>query len=374
MTRETRHRLIKVLRAPLPAGHAYKETTSSADFTHFLVELARLPTADLRKKLYDDDVFQLAKLETAQTNSLIKSCPLASLPPWLPPSALAPRVYQRSSHLIWYEHLSKAGGTSFCKLAQTNLNNVTEVPAHYCMPGDGRLKDGRVGLWNISKLLKYRKKEPLIKIVANEWNPFPPDRWKLEDQLYFVTTLRDPLDRLVSAYQFWGILHNKKRKKPTFEEWLVKKRKASFPLSALDPTLYLHIARYNFIAWKFSKGTMPQGDRTATNAMGLPVGVSRDEEDQWLAPFVMAAKTLSKFDLVLILELMSSHSSKMLVETLGWTNLAKIHVVSSGKIKGSSASQALTKDVYDALWEGNRFDMILYLWMKAVQMIRSQCK
>ncbi|KAI2492502.1 hypothetical protein MHU86_22042 [Fragilaria crotonensis] len=367
--------VLTVSMAPRSVVHVYQEENkSSTDFTRFLVELARLPTKDLQKKLYYDDVFELAALETAQRNSLVKSCPLKSLPPWLPPSALSPRVYHRPSHVIWYEHLSKAGGTSFCKLAQTNLNNATEVPAHYCMPGDGRLKDGRVGLWNNSKLLKYREKKPLIRIVSNEWNPFPPDRWKLEDQLYFVTTIRDPLDRLVSAYQFWGIMLNKKPKKPTFDEWLVKNRETSFNMSALNPALYLHIARYNFIAWKFSNGTMPQGDRNATDSMGLPVGVTRDEEDQWLAPFVMAAKTLSKFDLVLVLELMPSYSSKMLVETLGWNNLSEIHVVSAGKVHGSSASRALAKDVYDALWDDNRFDMILYLWMKAVQMIRSQCK
>ena len=365
--------ILTLLRTPRSTGDALKETTSSEDFTDFLVELARLPTADLRKKLYDDDIFQLAALEAAQSKSVFRSCPLASLPPWVPPSALSPRVYQRSSQVIWYEHLSKAGGTSFCKLAQTNLNNVTEVPAHYCMPGDGHMKDGRVGLWNTSKLIKYREKNPLIKIVANEWNPFPPDRWKLADQLFFVTTIRDPLDRLVSAYQFWGVMLNRRRNKPTFEEWIVKKRETSFNMSAFDPGLYIHIARFNFLAWKFSNGTMPQGDVSANTSKGLPLGVSRQDEDLWLVPFVMAAKTLSKFDLVLILELMSSHSSRMLVETLGWTNLAKIHVVSTGTIKDSRASQALSKDVYDALWEGNRFDMILYLWMKAVQMVRSQC-
>jgi hypothetical protein len=166
---------------------------------------------------------------------------------------------------------------------------------------------------------------------------------------------------------------NRRRNKPTFEEWIVKKRETSFNMSAFDPGLYIHIARFNFLAWKFSNGTMPQGDVSANTSKGLPLGVSRQDEDLWLVPFVMAAKTLSKFDLVLILELMSSHSSKMLVETLGWTNLTEIHVVSTGKIQDSRASQALSKDVYDVLWEGNRFDIILYLWMKAVQMVRSQC-
>lgn len=43
---------------------------------------------------------------------------------------------------IWYEHLSKAGGTTFCGLAKSNMMSW-QVPRYHCMPGKGKLLDGR---------------------------------------------------------------------------------------------------------------------------------------------------------------------------------------------------------------------------------------
>jgi Sulfotransferase family len=356
---------------PVPKWSNERSLRGSATFLDFLVDLARLPTTDLRTKLYVDDVFQLAILDTDSD-----TCPFSSSPPWFPPARPRPLftaavdLHNTSSRrrLLWYEHLSKAGGTSFCKLAQINMKK-DEVPPYYCMPRDGALPDGRVGLWSNTKLLKYRADHPSIRIVSNEWQPFPPERWELKDQLFFVTTLRDPLDRLMSAYHFWGILHNQEAVKPTFEEWLERKRKRSVDKTPQDMGNAIHIGRYNFAVWKFSNGTMPQGHFAAT----MPLGITKEEEHLWRAPFLMAAETLSNFDLVLILELISSHSSKVITKSIGWTELEKNHVVPSGKVENNHASGALPKDVYDALWEANRFDMILYLWIKAVHITKSRC-
>lgn len=353
---------------PVPSPFPTNERglRGSTTFLDFLVDLARLSTTDLRKKLYDDDVFQLAALELESSSD---ACPLSSSPAWLPPAP--PTLdFRNSTRLLWYEHVSKAGGTSFCKLAQANLRKE-EVPTYFCMPRDGDLPDGRVGRWTNEKLLKYRTEQADIRIVSNEWQPFPVDRWQLKNQLFLVTTLRDPLDRLLSAYHFWGILHNQEPVKPSFAEWLERKRKRSVGKSSQDMGNAVHIGRYNFIVWKFSTGLMPQG--THTDDVDMPLGIPKEKEDLWLAPFVMAAETLAKFDLVLILELMSSHSSQMLTRSLGWTKLDKNHVVPSGKVQNNHAIGALTKDEYDFLWDANRFDMILYFWMKAVHMVRAKC-
>ena len=332
---------------------------TKTNFLDFLVELARLPTSDLRRRLYDEDIFQRAELEG--------SCPFASPPPWLPPTP--PK--RDSTGLVWYEHVSKAGGTSFCQLAQVNMRKE-EVPPYYCMPRDGDMQDGRVGRWSNEKLLQYRTEHAPIRIVSNEWQPFPPERRDLKHLLFFVTTLRDPLDRILSAYHFWGILHNQEKVKPSLAEWIERKRNRSNTKSPQDLGIAIHIGRYNFIAWKFSNGTMPQSQLTIVDGE-MPLGVAKEEEDLWRKPFVMAAETLANFDLVLILELMSSHSSQMLTRTLGWTHLEKNHVVPSGKVENNHAAAALSKDIYDSLWEANRFDMILYHWMKAVHLARSQC-
>ena len=44
------------------------------------------------------------------------------------------------------------------------------------------------------------------------------------DYPFTFAFVRDPLDRLLSAYKFWGVLHNPAPTKPTFETWLKRKR------------------------------------------------------------------------------------------------------------------------------------------------------
>jgi hypothetical protein len=364
---------------PIPRKEKGEDDQSS--MIDFLLQLARLPTSELRRCLNDEDIFQLKLLESS------KQCPtqmsLSHSPPpiWFPSDQYSKRkksfVLNSTNHpLLWYEHLSKAGGTSFCKLAQINMK-PQQVPPYYCMPRDGALPDGRVGLWSNGKLKLYLQQNPRIRIVSNEWQPFPPERWTMRDDLYLATTLRDPLDRLLSAYHFWGILHNPDtNNKPTFSEWLERKRKRSAMKSPRDIDHAIHIGRYNFMVWKFSNGTMPQGKKknpSDGSSSIAPEGISRQEENVWIPPFTTAIRTLSRFDLVLILELMSSHSSRILKKSLGWTKLEKNHVVPSGKVENNHATESLPKDLYDQLWEANRFDMILYYWMKAVHLLHVLC-
>ena len=73
--------------------------------------------------------------------------------------------------------------------------------------------------------------------MSNEWEPFPLQRLDFQRggggggggssgggegalELVLVTTLREPLNRLVSAYRFWGVLHNQNPTKPPLERWL----------------------------------------------------------------------------------------------------------------------------------------------------------
>ena len=52
-------------------------------------------------------------------------CPAKNKLEWLPPrpSTKPGEVFRARApnSMVWYEHLSKAGGTSFCKLAQKNM-------------------------------------------------------------------------------------------------------------------------------------------------------------------------------------------------------------------------------------------------------------
>lgn len=337
---------------------------SESKYLDYLIDLALMPTTDLAKKIEQDDIFQIA--------SLLESCPFADdeeLPAWVPPAP--PKKH--AEPFVWYEHVSKAGGTSFCELAQHNMPK-SEIPPYYCMPRDEEFKpndpDGRVGRWDNDKLGRYRAKHPRIRLVSNEWQPFPSERLALSD-LLLVTTLRNPMDRLLSAYHFWGVLHNQAAIKPTLTEWLHRTLKRSVGKDPQDWAFAVHIARYNFITWKFSNGTMPQGKTGAIT--DFPEAVPLEEDSLWLKPFSEAVENLAKFDVVLILELMSSHSKNMLTSSLGWTDFEKSHVVPSGKVENNHADTALKTQEYETMWEANRFDMLLYHWMKAVHLVRLQC-
>jgi hypothetical protein len=81
-----------------------------------------------------------------------------------------------------------------------------------------------VGQWPNSKLAAYFAAERK-SLVSNEWEPFPLERlaWASSIsasasppplELVLVTTVREPLNRLLSAYRFWGVLHNPAATKP----------------------------------------------------------------------------------------------------------------------------------------------------------------
>jgi hypothetical protein len=357
--------LLKERALALPSKPALKlrgSGGSATKYVDYLMNLAQQPTGDLRKSLEQDDIFQVA--------TLMESCPFINeRPDWLPP---APSK-KPSDPFVWYEHLSKAGGTSFCQLAMRNMPRQ-EVAPYYCMPRDEEFKpsdpDGRVGRWSNEKLGRYRASHGKIKLVSNEWQPFPSERLELSDVL-LVTTVRDPMDRLLSAYHFWGILHNEQPVKPTLKEWLHRHVRRSTGKDPQDWDFAVHIGRYNFATWKFSNGTMPQG--TSIGSMNeFPKAVAL-EDGSWMKPFGEAVQNLAKFDVVLILELMASHSKNMLTSSLGWNDFEKIHVVPSGNVENNHANVALSPSEYEVLWEANRFDMLLYHWIKAVHLVRLQC-
>eukprot|EP00956_Cyclotella_meneghiniana_P038305 scaffold151989_cov38-Cyclotella_meneghiniana.AAC.1 len=191
---------------------------------------------------YGQDPFSLSILERGDCPSDI----MPSTPKWLPPrplhssrisstfqsnqSTMSKRKNQKQARkssepsvIIWYEHISKAGGTTFCALANSNMRK-SSVPKYHCMPRKGKLMDGRVGSWSNEELVEFIN-ENEFKIVANEWDPFDVDKLQLsgrdlygdnnsskrqqsesnlQTSLLFVTTLRDPADRLLSSYSFFS--------------------------------------------------------------------------------------------------------------------------------------------------------------------------
>ncbi len=345
---------------------------------------------------------------------------------------------------IWYEHVSKAGGTTFCALAHANME-VRRVPEYHCMPSlssssgkPSSAATGRtnsyspyVGTWTNDVLLRYLTDTKHL-VVSSEWDPFrssrlwlsgrdlyddgygsadtdtkigeyddrhndstlPSDTFADRDspRLLFVTTLRDPCDRLLSAYTFFEVTrkHNARNyKPPAFRDWMKDnaKRAAKYERdSGKRYGLTGWTTNHNYATWRFSGGLLPSN---------VTRGNVDDDEFGWGIPFELAIRALCQFDLILPMEIMTKGGlGKLALERLlGWTNFeARVdrrptetdveddinaaksgHVVSTGHIQNSDARSYFSEMEYRRLWEDNWLDHILYLWCRAVFLARLHC-
>ena len=312
---------------------------------------------------------------------------------------------------LWYEHVSKAGGTAFCALAGSNME-MWQVPRYHCMPGKGdSMMDGHVGRWTNDELGRHLA-EHRHAIVSSEWEPFRLSRLGLSGRglgldddggrasrisnggprLLFLTTLRDPCDRLLSAYTFFEVTrkHNARNyDPPSFLEWMAGnvKRAAKYERgTGKRYGLLGWTTSHNHVTWRFSGGMLPPPP-----SPNVPPG-GDDAASGWTIPFEVAIRALCQFDSILPMDVMTKDGlgKVALGRLLGWTNFearvdrpgvdnntdadAKIgHVVSTGRIQNSRARSYFSKVEYRRLWEDNRLDHILYLWCRAVFLARLHC-
>jgi hypothetical protein len=303
--------------------------------------------------------------------------------------------------MVWYEHLSKAGGTTFCGLAKTNLGK-NFVPRYYCMPkklGSKNL-DGRVGSWTNEELIVYSKSQSHY-IVANEWDPFNIDKLTLSGRtldgrklplvpleesprLLFVTTLRDPSDRLLSTYLFF----RDKNDPPDLGKWMKYnfKRLQNFRIGEKNG-FRSNVARYNAIVWRYSGGTLRHSsERSSSQNQKSPFPLPMTDEKYWIDPFETAIRALSQHDLILPMDIMTKEEGQKAMQLLmGWDEFAikagrgrgdkeNGHIVTTGEIRNSNAREYLSEDDYRFMWEANWLDNILVLWCRAVFLARLHCQ
>jgi len=383
-----------------------------------LMGLARMPTKDLRAMLEGapssslaaapTDPFHLSELRKGQ-------CPWSGddLIEWLPERPLlkssewfrqdngssnGDKAGKHSKVAVFYEHLSKAGGTSFCTMAKANMPRE-EIPKYYCMPSEPGMVDARVGSWTREKLVDYFVDKPQTKnhrLVSNEWEPFNRDFLELQMMsdldlaggnnggvyLLFVTTIRNPINRLLSAYKFWGILNNPASEKPSIEEFLQRRGRRANRWKILSEDYAGNVGRYNFATWKFSGGKLPVTNLQMDAERHLKSGAksaatireieNTQKEQVWRQSFSVAVTLLAKFDLAIPMELFDEHHEP-LQHLLGWTNFEKSHVVNIGKVQNNDATTELHSEVYDVLWEANKLDFVLYYWTCAIYLTRLNC-
>lgn len=189
---------VPVPEPPIGGGSAGIQPAPTNQVVATLLRLARMPSKQLRQLLEpstsggggggggdgdvlgvgdpDADPFRMTELQKGQ-------CPWRGedgiVIEWLPQRPLlqtsewfrnrgqqnANNDNNRQTVAVYYEHLSKAGGTSFCKLAQSNMPKA-EVPKYYCMPSEPGMPDARIGSWTVDKLKNYFKQKP-HRLVSN---------------------------------------------------------------------------------------------------------------------------------------------------------------------------------------------------------------
>ena len=385
----------------------------------FLMNLAKLPPQQLWDMFGMEgntnngkDPFSLQELQQGKCPTGLKTAE------WLPPrpwnseelsSLFKSNVEKLKSGgntkneervIVWYEHLSKAGGTTFCGLARTHFGKAF-VPKYFCMPkkfNTTRL-DGRVGSWTNEELIEYAQRERHL-LVSNEWDFFNIQKLQLSGrsldgkelhlshqlaapQLLFVTTLRDPLDRLLSSYLFFGAGESPS----DFAVWTKRNfnRLGGYRLGQFG-TYRCNIARYNAITWRYSGGLLKHDtSKSSTQESQFPPPMI--DEQQWRTPFQTAIRVLSQQDLVLPLDIMSKEEgAKALRSLLGWKSVEikgkgggngdkkNGHIVTSGEIRNSNARDYLSEQDYRFLWDANWLDNILVRWCRAVFLARLHCQ
>ena len=262
------------------------------------------------------------------------------------------------------------------------------------MPRKDDRPDGRVGTWTNEYLLEHVSTQR-HSIVSNEWDPFDIKKLQLSGRqldgtpvkksrggpnLLFLTTLRDPCDRLLSAYTFFALTttearrENNNREAPSFREWVENNMERAGKYKSGSRTAFRsNTARLNHIVWRFSGGSL-------TNLLPL-------NEDDWKAPFETAIRSLSQHDLILPMDVMTRDDlgKTALQQILGWDKFEVKgrgqhgdkkggHVVTTGGIKNSNAREHFSSDDFQKLWEENWLDNILYHWCRAVFLARLHCK
>lgn len=211
--------------------------------------------------------------------------------------------------------------------------------------------------------------------------------------LLFVTTLRDPADRLLSSYSFFSdYSEEQQRDTKNFGTWMKKNlnRVHNFKVGQ-RAAFRSNIARNNYMVWRFSGGDFPtlDDDESLFSAKSNIFPSAVTDKSVWHKPFEIAVRVLAQHDLILPMDVMTQESGKQALQTvLGWNQFAASgrgivgekesgHVVTTGEVRNSNAKSYLeergTGEEFKVLWERNWLDYVLYYWARAVFFARLHC-
>lgn len=284
------------------------------------VKLAGLPPAQLVQELEYHDPFETrafeAKLLQAEAkkgvmlnNSEIRnlfSCPAVEQRISLPDArnhttmSAFQNQYDPSKPFtfLFFQHLRKAGGTNFCRLAQSNLL-FKAVPTYYCMPdmfwSETNQCAGCLSRWNNSEIMS-KMQSAGHRIAGNEWDAFDSTRF-FELPAVFVTNFRRPLDRALSQFRFDCIDNRGCQGIQNISEWWD-----------------IQIGNRNIYTWTFTNF-----DRSTASQL---FHSNQPQDGEMRSSLVgEALDTLSRFHLIMIMEWLG-YTSDQVESVLGFTNTA----------------------------------------------------
>jgi hypothetical protein len=232
---------------------------------------------------------------------------------------------RQQSPMIYFLHISKCAGSSFIALARRNARlfqpNANGNPIN---PVSGE----RVKFWRWTpKEQHYFLSSPAWDLVANE-NQLGP-RVKFLDGVSYVTILREPLDRLFSAWQFAV-------EKPGKEEPLEERGRK-----------YAQFLRADGLQWRRNY---------------LLSTITYQERHNGRERLAIAKQRLEQFDHVFLMDTLAADVGAMARE--GWTHLDLPwrNTAAPGEVSWSAARAALRDypDLLQALIAHNQEDIELY--------------
>ena len=284
----------------------------------------------------------------------------------------------RRRRLTWFLHFHKAAGSSFTSLAWENNETVRHADNDETASDDPHghleLDEQRQLRWDLvwparpspescrldpdssflrklqSRVLKQEitslQQNNITFVSTEHWFPSPKvlRQQQKEQQLTLAVLLREPMERLVSSYQFHKGGANRCPPPPLY--YTNKKRHCAFS-DWWQAESNMHVKMLNGIPF----GPLKVGTHCARTMFSIHV--TREHYSQ-------AIETLSSFDIVLTLETLTTEPAKaacVLQRGLGW-NVTKLPNLNVKRRKNSNLT-IRAKDLKEAK-EANVWDIHLY--------------
>jgi hypothetical protein len=266
---------------------------------------------------------------------------------------------------IFYQHLRKAGGTGFCKLASDNLGR-RRCPPYFCMiDSKGSLATPP---WSDPVYLEEQMAARGYGVTANEWDVLYSSMFEGLQHAVFATTIRDPIDRIYSQYRFEH-LENRDGRKNT-----------SHYMTARE--YYKSIRGWTMGANYYIKTFCGYPDKTKPHPSGQDFYWTYHKYHAKPIPWTMfldALNNIMRFHAIFVTEWLDNSSAEVLSKSFNWTvPPKKVLPLEDQHKRDANKTSFLAKDVlppeeYQYFSIDNALDILFFQCVQVVYMERLKC-